>query len=359
MLQILLRAGLAGLIAALVFNLVFRFAMDPAPIYPAPVSWRALVSPGTHAGKVALVTGGNTGIGFETVKALTYAGMRVAFTSRSRERGDQAAHKLNGALKAPLVTARPLDLSNLRATRDFAHWLATDYLPSVGAKHLDVVVLNAAYNQGGEAYQTNANGWEMTAAANHFGNVYLVNALRDSGLLHAQSRVVVVTSHLHALFATDTERLRLPDDLLWSRATMESKWPVLNAMEIYANTKTANVLWARQLAKRGVFAVAVHPGLIATDLGTARPDVNASALERASVAAKGMAALLWKHSVPFCKDAAQGAATQVWAALSKDVAPGGYYRDVAAVQPSRAAQDDTVGSALWDWTAQQLASAVA
>jgi WW domain-containing oxidoreductase len=341
----MVRVALALLASYAIFAFAFRYALDPVPIFGAgsrSKSWQDVVTRNSHAGKLALVTGGNIGgIGFETVRALTVAGMEVVFSSRSQQRADQAAAVL-GPQTHPLV----LDLSNFASIRTFVDKTAS----ILGGRKLHVLVLNGAYQAAASPFSKSVHGFELTFATNVLGNFGLVHILRERDLLDPACRVVVVSSHLHDVMATSRAKLTLRD-FHWTRETFVSKLPVLGAMEIYANTKAADVLFVRELARQArLQTFAVHPGLIATNLGGERPDYSLPAWKLVPQIASSQAAFWFLMTLPATKTLAQGAATQVWAALAPELNghTGLYYRDLQQVEPSRAAQDDELAKELWD-----------
>jgi NAD(P)-dependent dehydrogenase (short-subunit alcohol dehydrogenase family) len=201
-------------------------------------SWTTADIP-AQTGRTVVVTGGNSGLGLATARALAAAGARVVLAVRDTARGEQAAAGLPG-----MVEVRRLDLADLASVRAFAQdW--------TGA--LDVLVANAGIMAVPEA--RTADGFELQFGTNHLGHFALTGLL----LPHVTDRVVTVSSGLHA-----SGRIVL-DDLNWERRKY-------SATGAYAQSKLANLLFTLELQRRltaagsPVRATAAHPGWAATNL---------------------------------------------------------------------------------------------
>jgi NAD(P)-dependent dehydrogenase (short-subunit alcohol dehydrogenase family) len=201
-------------------------------------SWTTADIP-AQTGRTVVVTGGNSGLGLATARALAAAGARVVLAVRDTARGEQAAAGLPGE-----VEVRRLDLADLASVRAFARdW--------TGA--LDVLVANAGIMAVPEA--RTADGFELQFGTNHLGHFALTGLL----LPHVTDRVVTVSSGLHA-----SGRIVL-DDLNWERRKY-------SATGAYAQSKLANLLFTLELQRRltaagsPVRATAAHPGWAATNL---------------------------------------------------------------------------------------------
>ncbi|ETV32157.1 oxidoreductase [Pseudomonas aeruginosa BWHPSA043] len=256
------------------------------------------------SGKTAIVTGGYSGLGLETTKALADAGARVIVTAR---RPDVAREALLGLDE---VEVQALDLVELASVRRFAEAF------SASRRRADIVINNAGVMACPETRV--GPGWEAQFATNHLGHYALVNLLWPS--LADEARVVAVSSAGHHYSAIRW------DDVQFERGY--DKWLA------YAQSKTANALFAIQLdalgRERGVRAFAVHPGSIATPLQRHVP--------RAEMIALGWMDEAGNPASPdTLKTPQQGAATQLWAATSPLLAGmGGLYCedcDIAGVAP--------------------------
>lgn len=233
-------------------------------------------------GKLAIVTGGYSGLGLETTKALSRAGAQVVVPAR---RPDAAKEALGD-----LAEVDELDLGSLDSVQAFAdRFLAS-------GRSVDIMIDNAAIMACPETRV--GPGWEAQFATNHLGHFALVNRLWPAIAADGGGRVVSVSSSAHR-----RSDIRW-DDLEFRRGY--DKW------EAYGQAKTANVLFAVQLdalgKDSGVRAFALHPGGILTPLQRHLP--------REEMVAFGWIDEDGNPLSPQFKSPEQGAATQVWAATS-------------------------------------------
>ncbi|WOX14520.1 SDR family NAD(P)-dependent oxidoreductase [Streptomyces sp. N50] len=260
-------------------------------------------------GKLAIVTGGYSGIGLETTRALTKAGARVVVPARRPDTAREAVAGIDG------VELDELDLGDLESVRGFAdRFLAS-------GRTVDLVIDSAGIMACPETRV--GPGWEAQFATNHLGHFALVNRLWPA-IAAGGARVVSVSSTGH-----HASGIRW-DDIHWSQGTDKyDKW------EAYGQAKTANVLFAVHLdrlgAEHGVRAFALHPGGILTPLQ--RHLATEEMVERGWIDEDGN--LL--HPDLF-KTPPQGAATQVWAATSPqlDGLGGVYLEDCDIAEPAPA-----------------------
>jgi len=262
------------------------------------------------AGKTAVVTGGYSGLGLETVRALASAGARVMVPARRREHARQVldAAGLDG------VSVAGLDLAELSGVREFAAgFLASEFLGEAGS--LDILINNAAIMASPE--RRVGPGWESQFATNHLGHFALTNLLWPALAAGEGARVVALSSTGHKL-----SPIRF-DDINFDSGY--DKW------KAYGQAKTANALFAVQLdalgKDSGVRAFAVHPGGIMTELQRHLP--------REEMIASGWMDADGKLNERF-KTPAQGAATSVWAATSPLLAGKGgvYCEDCDIAEPT-------------------------
>ncbi|TDW91931.1 SDR family NAD(P)-dependent oxidoreductase [Kribbella sp. VKM Ac-2566] len=233
-------------------------------------------------GKLAIVTGGYSGLGLETTKALAKAGAHVVVPARRPD----AAREVLGEL----AEVDELDLGSLESVKAFAdRFLAS-------GRSVDIVIDNAAIMASPETRV--GPGWEAQFATNHLGHFALVNRLWPAIAAGGGARVVSVSStgHRRSDIRWDDLEFRLGYD----------KW------EAYGQAKTANVLFAVQLDALGkdfgVRAFALHPGGILTPLQRH--------LEKQEMVDYGWIDEDGNPLNPAFKSPEQGAATQVWAATS-------------------------------------------
>ncbi|MER5428229.1 SDR family NAD(P)-dependent oxidoreductase [Streptomyces sp. NPDC002588] len=267
-------------------------------------------------GKLAIVTGGYSGIGLETTRALVGAGARVVVPAR---RPDTALKALEGLVG---VEVDALDLGDLESVRGFAdRFLAT-------GRTVDLVIDNAGIMACPETRV--GPGWEAQFATNHLGHFALVNRLWPA-IEPGGARVVSVSSRGHHFSGIRW------DDVHWRRSY--DKW------QAYGQAKTANVLFAVHLdalaRDRGVRAFALHPGGILTPLQRHLPKEE-------------MIASGWidEDGVPIpqpgLKTPEQGAATQVWAATSPQLdGLGGVYLEDCDIAGPAPEDGERVGVKPW------------
>ncbi|MCB1669671.1 MAG: SDR family NAD(P)-dependent oxidoreductase [Gammaproteobacteria bacterium] len=200
---------------------------------------------GDQNGKLYIVTGGNTGLGFMTAQFLLRAGARVLFTARDPDRGKDALTRLQdiGGSRAQL---RELDLSSLENVAQLARKVLEE------EPHIDALVLNAGVAL--LPYIKTVDGLETQFAVNHLGHFALTLPL-----VGITKRVVVTSSG-----ATNEATVPLRFDKLATRGDGVDYDP----MHAYADSKLANVLFARGLKRRcpELEVVATHPGFTVTDL---------------------------------------------------------------------------------------------
>ncbi|MYX30475.1 SDR family NAD(P)-dependent oxidoreductase [Streptomyces sp. SID8381] len=255
-------------------------------------------------GKLALVTGGYSGLGLETTRALTKAGARVVVPARRPDAAREALDGVDG------VEVDELDLGDLDSVRAFAE----RFLAS--GRALDIVIDNAGIMACPETRI--GPGWEAQFATNHLGHFALVNRLWPA-VEPGGARVVSVSSRGHQLSGVRW------DDVHWRQGY--DKW------QAYGQAKTANVLFAVHLdalaRDRGVRAFALHPGGILTPLQ--RHLARDEMVERGWIDENGTVL----HPEQF-KTPQQGAATQVWAATSPrlDGLGGLYLEDCDVAEPA-------------------------
>ena len=294
------------------------------------------------AGKTALVTGGNSGIGLETVKALSFAGCRVIATSRDVAAGQRIiTSELSGA-GAPnspyagnsdLVTVLPLDLESLSSIRELAS--------AVASEPLDFVIFNAGIMALPKREETPC-GWEKQIGTNGHGHWYLASLLRPQLVRRASPcRIVWVSSTAHRMGGVDV------NDLHFKLGRVYSPWTA------YGQSKKANMLHARELSDQlaveapHVVPVSLHPGVIVTNLArhTGLSSIT-SALFSTLVADKTIA---------------QGASTTLFAALAPDVMRGAYFSDCAPCGADAEGEDKggLLRRALWAATAKDVEAALA
>ncbi len=204
-----------------------------------------------QSGRVAIVTGGNSGIGFEAAAALAGKGAHVVLAVRDPDRGREAARRIEETHPGAGASIQQLDLTSLDSIRSAADDLRAVY------PQIDLLINNA-----GVMYppkQTTIDGFELQFGTNHLGHFAFTGLLLDHLLPVEGSRVVTVASIAHNIQG-DIHF----DDLQWDRS--------YNRVAAYGQSKLANLMFTyelqRRLTEKGAptIAVAAHPGISNTEL---------------------------------------------------------------------------------------------
>jgi len=204
-----------------------------------------------QGGKLAVVTGANSGIGFETARALALSGAEVILACRDPRRGEAAAGRILADAPAARVEVAPLDLGSLASVRAFAAALRAR------RERLDLLINNAGVMI--PPLGRTEDGFELQIGINHLGHFALTGLLLEPVLAASAGRVVVVASLAHRAGVIEL------DDLSWERRRYRP-W------RAYAQSKLANLLHMVELQRRleaaraGALCAAAHPGWTATNL---------------------------------------------------------------------------------------------
>jgi NAD(P)-dependent dehydrogenase (short-subunit alcohol dehydrogenase family) len=272
-------------------------------------------------GKTVVVTGGNSGIGFETAAALASMGARVLITARNADKGRAAVASITQRLKGEgQVQLVVFDLADLASVRRGAAEILEQ------TPRLDVLVNNAGLVLTERA--ETVDGYEATFAINHLGPFLLTNLLLERIEGSAPSRVVNVSSTAH----NTARKGILFDDLQSTHG--------YRGMRVYGQSKLANILFTLELSRRfagsGVTANSLHPGTVRTGYG-------------GDGDARGFLAFGIKIASPFFLSPAKGARTSVYLASSPDVegVSGQYFVKCKPRNPRRWAQDPEAARQLW------------
>ncbi|WP_433311194.1 SDR family NAD(P)-dependent oxidoreductase [Micromonospora sp. CA-269861] len=254
-------------------------------------------------GRRAIVTGGSSGIGVETARALASAGAEVTLAVRNPDAGQQAANDITDTTGNDRVLVAPLDLADQGSVADFvANW--------DGPLH---ILVNNAGIMAAPLSRT-PQGWEMQFATNHLGHFALATGLRPALAAGDGARIVSVSSAAH---------LRSPvvfEDIQYDKREYEP-W------QAYGQSKTANVLFAvdatRRWADDGILTNSLMPGAIRTNLQRYVSEEELNRLRSGNAAT-------WKT-------VEQGAATSVLVAASPllDGVGGRYFEDCQEAAPNQ------------------------
>jgi retinol dehydrogenase-12 len=274
-------------------------------------------------GRVALVTGANTGIGRVTARELAKQGAHVFIACRSAERAQPALDEIRTASGSDRIELLSLDLGDFASVRQCAQAFLARNLP------LHLLVNNAGL---AGARGLTASGFELAFGVNHMGHFLLTQLLLDRIKASAPSRIVTVASKAHYRApGIDWDAVRQP-----TRAS--------TGLPEYGVSKLANVLFSAELARRlagsGVTTYSLHPGVVASDVWRQVPWPLRSLLKLAMISTE------------------EGAQTTLHCATSPAAAneTGLYYDRSRPKTPSKVAQDTALAAELWRrseaWTSQ-------
>jgi retinol dehydrogenase-12 len=267
------------------------------------------------AGKVALVTGANTGIGRITARELAHRGAHVVITCRNLERAKPVLDEIRAAPINGKVDFISLELSSFESIRACAKAFLAMGLP------LHLLVNNAGL---AGAKGLTQEGFEMAFGVNHVGTFLLTQLLTEHMVASAPARIVTVASRAHA-------RCKGID---WQ--AVRSAKQTRTGLPEYGVSKLANVLFSAELSRRlqgtGVSTYALHPGVVATDVWRAVPWPFSALMKLGMITPE------------------QGALTSLHCATSPAVAhdSGLYYDKCAPARISRVAQDTALAAELWE-----------
>jgi len=249
-------------------------------------------------GKIIIVTGGNSGLGYESVKAFAGKGAEVVLASRSLEKGEEAKSDILKAVPDGKITVMELDLGDLESVKSFAANYQKNH------QKLDVLLNNAGIMM--TPYFTTKDGFEGQFGINHLGHFALTGLLMDVLLSTPGSRIVNVSSGAHKNGTMDF------DNLQWENGKD------YKPMKAYGRSKLSNLLFTYELqrkleaAGKDVISVAAHPGVAMTNL--------ARHLE-----GKFLFRILTPLFKRMAQDQAMGALPQIRASVDPAVKGGEYY----------------------------------
>ncbi|HEX3433172.1 MAG TPA: oxidoreductase [Solirubrobacteraceae bacterium] len=279
-----------------------------------------------QSGRIAVITGANSGVGLEAAAVLARAGAHVVMACRDTSKGDAAAASIRADVAGAQLDVEALDLASLDSVRAFAERYPHE--------QLDLLINNAGVMV--PPYTKTADGFELQLGTNHLGHFALTGQLLDRLLHTPHARVVTVSSTAHKF-----GRINF-DDLQSERSYV--RW------RAYGQSKIANLLFTLELDRRlrevdaDVLAVAAHPGYSATNLQFA---ATPSRIERLGSAVLNRV---------IAQSADRGALPTLYAATAdipgnSFVGPDGIQEmrgEPKVVRPVRAARDEQTARRLWD-----------
>ena len=280
-------------------------------------------------GKTIIVTGANSGLGFESVKVFAQNGANVVMACRSKDKGEAARKKIVRLYPSSIIQVMELDLADLKSIRDFATTFRESHA------HLDVLLNNAAVMMA--PYSLTKDGFESQIGTNHLGHFALTGILMDILKKSPKSRVVNVSSLSHKQGEMDF------DNLLFENGKD------FTPMKAYGRSKLSNLLFTYELQRffdlKGIdcMAVAAHPGIANTN--------NPAKMDRS------LLMKIYKVSFSYIiQQPALGALPEIRASVDQSVKPSEYYGPSGLlelsghpvlVRPKRTALDIENARKLW------------
>ncbi len=290
-----------------------------------------------QTGRVAVVTGANTGLGYQTALALANAGADVILTARDATKGSEAVDRIRALRPTARVDFSLLDLASLASIADFADRIADDH------DRIDVLINNAGVASPRHRLTT-SDGFELQFGVNFLGHFALTGRLLPLLMRADAPRVVSLSSVMHKYGRIDL------NDLM-----SEHRYSPVRS---YSQSKLATLIFARELQRRSntyhwnLHSIAVHPGVARTDISKSRPGQPAVRFN-----------LIFNLFAPlFTGTAESGALPALYGATDPAVTPGGYYGPTGwgeikgppgSAKSTAAADDVRLGEELWG-RAEQL-----
>lgn len=286
-------------------------------------------------GQVVIITGANTGIGKETARTLAQMGATVILASRDATKTLAVVEEIKAQNPSGTVEFMKLDLSDLKAVKDFVAEFKSKY------QKLNILINNAGV-MFIPAKTLTKDGFEMQFGVNHLGHFYLTSLLIDFLKKTAPSRIINLSS-----------KANMFGKINWEDLNAEKGYNMVNA---YAQSKLANIIFTKELQRRlgdsNIKAVAVHPGVVATELTRY---VGAKWYMKGPIALYDgpMLALFGKTPV-------QGAQTTLYCALEdhEKLQGGAYYADCKVTSENKAARKEESWKKLWDISEKLIASKI-
>jgi NAD(P)-dependent dehydrogenase (short-subunit alcohol dehydrogenase family) len=284
-----------------------------------------------QSSKTALITGGNSGIGWQAAAMLMRAGAHVVLACRDEDRANDAVQRLHALGARGGAQVLRVDLASLASIREAVARF------SERNPRLDVLINNAGVMA--IPRLVTSDGFEMQIGVNHFGHFALTGCLLEAKLLASRSRIVTVSSMAHWV-----GRMRW-DDMDWTRSY--DRWGA------YAQSKLANLLFAYELGRRlrasgsQASSVACHPGYASTNLAFVGPALRAS---RAGTLLHRLGYALFAQSAEGGALPTVHAATAAAVQSGDFIGPGGIGElrgPPAKVKASAAARDVEAAARLW------------
>ena len=270
-------------------------------IYGAETTTDEVLEGVSLQGRHFMVTGASSGLGEETVRALSSAGAKVTMVARNSDKLDAAADRIRTSVPTTDLQTGLVDLADLSSIRSYAEEYLQEDAP------IDVLINNAGVMAC--PFMTTKDGFEMQFGTNHLGHFLLTNLLMPAIRSGQNPRIINLSSagHTHSDVSLDDPNFETSE---------------YNAWESYGRSKSANIHFTREIVRRYgdvIRSFAVHPGVILTELGRhLTPELMEEMVERVKARSTSSAEAKETGGLPF-KSMEAGAATQVWAATTEDL----------------------------------------
>ena len=281
-------------------------------------------------GNLVIVTGGNSGLGYETVRVSAEHGAEVIIASRNLDRGNAALVKMKRKSPNIDVNVRHLDLSDLVSVEQFSEGIKENYT------HLNYLFNNAGTMM--VPYGLTKQGFELQFGVNHLGHFALTGKLLPLIMSTKGSRVITVSSNAHRSGYINFDDLQMKNSY--------------NRSGAYSRSKVANLFFAYELQRKfeqyniDSLSLASHPGLSGTNLAT----------QQDGMIRNGLLKVITRALLPlFSQSAYKGALTQIRAAYDQQAQGGEFYGPhkgmrgkPVKVESTSYSQDKSVAAQLWE-----------
>jgi len=267
--------------------------------------------------KLCVITGANSGIGYETAKALAQKGAYIVMVCRNEDKAIEAKNSILESVVDAGVAIVLCDFSIQKEIRKAADEITSRY------KKIDILINNHGFIAP-ERWET-VDGLESTFGVNHIGYFLFTNLLLDNLKAARNGRIINVASDAHRAGEFEPENLQLQENF--------------SPMRAYGNSKLFNILFTKELAEKvkdtKVTVNCLHPGVIGSNFGKS---------------GNWLVRTFWALGSIFMKSSKEGAETSIYLASSDEVknANGAYFKNKKAVAPRKNAQDMEAASQLWE-----------
>jgi NAD(P)-dependent dehydrogenase (short-subunit alcohol dehydrogenase family) len=267
--------------------------------------------------KLCIITGANSGIGFETTKALAEKGAYIVMVCRNEDKAEAARKQIIEETSNQGIDIVLCDFAIQAEIRKAAEEIIKTY------NKIDVLINNHGF-LASEKEET-VDGLEMTFAVNHIGYFLFTNLLLDHIKAAESGRIISVASEAHRAGEFDPENIQLDENF--------SPW------KAYGNSKLFNIMFTKELARRiadtNVTANSLHPGVVASNFAQSGSWIMKT---------------LFTIGKPFFVSPKKGAATSIYLATSDDIKDvnGAYFRNKKVATPRKTARDEEAAKELWE-----------